>query len=338
MHRQEACALVEEANLAGARKFKACELLGITLRTLERWKKAGGLVDKRAQAQRSVSHSLSAEERQRVLAIAGSAEYADLPPCKIVPTLASKGIYVASESSFYRILRFAKQLTHRLQTKAPRHSRPQVYAASGPNQLWSWDITYMPSQVKGLFFYLYLAIDIYSRKIVGWRVHEQQSAELAALFIEEACIVEGISLEQLVLHADNGGPMKGMTMLAMLEKLGVTPSFSRPSVSDDNAYSESLFRTLKYHQSFPVAKKFADVSEASCWCERFVHWYNCEHLHSGIKFVTPQQRHNGEDVAILAKRDEVYAEAKLQNPRRWSGATRNWQPIGAVMLNPQAAA
>ena len=263
-----------------------------------------------------------------------SETYRDLPPCKIVPLLADEGLYLASESTFYRLLRAEGQLTHRLNTKPIKHHRPKPYEASGPNNVWSWDITYLPTQVRGLFFYLYLILDIYSRKIVGWSIHEAEGAEQAAALIEQTCIDEQVKQNQLVLHADNGGPMKGATMLARLETLGVLASFSRPSVSDDNPYSESLFKTLKYHSSFPVWTKFAVITDARQWCERFVLWYNTQHLHSALKFITPQQRHTGEDKALLAKRKVVYQLAKQEKPERWSRHTRNWNLPNIVTLNP----
>jgi putative transposase len=167
-----------------------------------------------------------------------------LPPCKIVPQLADTGQYIASESTFYRILREEKQLTHRQLSRPAKHSKPEAYIATSANQVWTWDITYLPSQTRGLYFYLYLIVDIFSRKIVGWSVHDVELSDLAASLIKQACLDENIPQGQVVLHSDNGGPMKGMTMRAMLESLGVLPSFSRPSVSDDNPYSEALFRTL----------------------------------------------------------------------------------------------
>jgi transposase InsO family protein len=164
--------------------------------------------------------------------------------------------------------------------------KPSGYKASAPNQVWSWDITYLARTIAGMFFRLYLVMDIYSRKIVGWEVHENERAEHAARLIRKACLAEGISEHGLVLHADNGSPMKGATMLATLQRLGVVPSFSRPSVSNDNSYSESLFGTMKYTPAFP-SKPFESLTAARDWVHGFVHWYNEEHRHSGIQFVAP---------------------------------------------------
>ncbi len=176
-------------------------------------------------------------------------------------------------------------------------------------------------------------LDIFSRKIVAWEVHESESAEHASVLIRKACLAEGIHQAGFVLHADNGGPMKGATMLAALQKLGVVPSFSRPSVSDDNPYSESLFRTLKYTPAYP-SKPFESIEAARQWVHSFVQWYNEEHRHSAICYVTPNQRHRGEDRDLLKQREAVYETARQQNPERWSGKTRNWNPVEEVWLNP----
>jgi putative transposase len=320
--------------VAGAVKRQACELLGVTIRTIERWEQPGGLIDKRKQAIHSPANKLSEEERGVVLAIANSKTYQNLPPCKIVPMLADEGRYVASESTFYRVLHAENQLTHRQLSRPARHHKPDAYEATGPNQVWTWDISYLPTQVRGIYFYLYMIVDIFSRKIVGWSVHEVESSVHAAALIKQACLDEKINRDQIVLHSDNGSSMKGATMLAMLQVLGVLPSFSRPSVSDDNPYSEALFKTLKYHVTFPKWTKFGSIDLARIWCEKFYFWYNRVHLHSALKFVTPLQRHSGEDEAIRHKRHLVYQIAKKQNPKRWSGNSRNWSLAKVVTLNP----
>ena len=333
--RLQALMLINEAVRHGARKSKACELLNLSVRTVVRWEKHGGLNDKRKEADRlAPKNKLTEEERQMILKKANSEQYCDLPPCKIVPLLANEGVYIASESSFYRVLREAKQLTHRQPTKGATRHKPRECVAYKANQVWSWDISYLPSQVIGQYFYLYFMMDIYSRKIVGWSIHEVEASEHSARLIKQSCLDEDVQESQLTLHSDNGSPMKGVTMLAMLERLGVTPSFSRPSVSDDNPYSESLFKTLKYHPNFPMTKKFETILEARAWTEKFVRWYNTQHLHSALKFITPLQRHSGEDKAILEKRHEVYEKAKARHPERWSGKTRNWIPDKIVTLNP----
>ena len=249
--------------------------------------------------------------------------------------MADRGLYIASESSFYRLLREVGQLQHRGRAASPatRH-RPKAYIADAPNQVWSWDITYLASQLKGVFFYLYLFMDIYSRKIVGWEVYETESSEQAANVLRKTKLAESMHpSDNIVLHSDNGGPMKGATMLATMQKLGVVPSFSRPSVSNDNAFSESLFKTLKYAPAYP-SKPFESVEGARQWMARFTEWYNHTHHHSGLKFVTPEQRHSGKDKAILKQRKAVYEKAKRKRPERWSGETRNWNHDAVVKLNP----
>ena len=333
--RQEIIALVEVACGSGARQSKACECIGISAKTYQRWCRPDNVRDGRLDAKHEPVNKLTKLECQRLITLANEPEYADLPPSKIVPKLADKGIYLASESTFYRVLKAAKQLNHRQKSRPPGScKKPRALTATGPNQLYSWDITYLPTAVKGVFLYLYLVMDIYSRKIVGWQVHDRESSTFAGELMTDICQREGISPDQVTLHSDNGSPMKGATMLATLQELGVTPSFSRPSVSNDNPYSESLFRTLKYVPEYP-GRPFSDLLEARRWVQRFVDWYNQVHLHSAINFVTPEQRHKGLDVKILANRKQVYKLAKSKYPERWSGNIRNWEPVGDVYLNPE---
>lgn len=333
--KQMAMVLIDEAVAAGARRHKACDVLGITDRTLRRWRRAGSLQDRRKGAPRTCPHALSDEEKSAIVAACNLPQYRSLPPGQIVPRLADEGIWHASESSFYRVLAEHGQC-HRLgRAKLPRKvAKPKALAAAIANQVWSWDITYLPTAIRGQFYRLYMVLDIYSRMIVGWEVHGEELASHASVLIEKACKRERVARDQLVLHADNGGPMKGATMLATLQKLGVVPSFSRPSVSDDNPYSESLFRTLKYTPSWPK-RPFQSLDEVRQWVQTFVTWYNTEHRHSGIRFVTPQQRHEGADTTLLSARSEVYEQAKAKHPNRWRGrAVRDWTPVGTVLLNP----
>lgn len=328
--------LLDEARDAGARLPKACHLLEISARTLQRWRENGEVKAdgrKEASAQREPANKLSAHERRQILEIANQPAFAHRPPSQIVPALADQGLYLASESSFYRVLREAGQLARRGKAKPPVRQRPMALQASAPNQLWSWDITYLATTIKGRFFYLYLILDVYSRKIVGWEVFETESAEQAAQVFRKTHLREGIRAETLVLHSDNGSPMKGATMLSTLQRLGIMPSFSRPSVSDDNPYSEALFKTLKYHPGFPD-KPFDSLYETREWVAGFQHWYNEVHRHSALKFVTPDQRHRGEDGVILQQRHALYEIAKVRHPERWSGPSRNWEPEKIVYLNP----
>jgi transposase InsO family protein len=322
------------AVLHGARQQQACEIIGITVRTLQYWR-VSGLEDQRQTVRKNPPNKLSDQERSEVLTICNSKEFMDVSPKQIVPVLADKGQFIASESTFYRILRAANQLHHRGRTAKPSsRKRPYPYTANGPNQLWSWDITYLASIIKGRFFYLYLFMDIYSRKIVGWEVYENESSEQAADVLRKTRLKESLPINhELVLHSDNGGPMKGATMLATMQKMGIVPSFSRPSVSNDNPFSESLFKTLKYVPVYPT-KPFESVVEARQWVSTFCYWYNHLHRHSGLKFVTPVQRHLGKDRAILEGRKRVYEAAKKVHPERWSGKTRNWNHEATVELNP----
>jgi len=332
--RDQIMALVSEALVAGARQGPACAAISLSERTLQRWQRdrLGG--DQRPLRVQAPKNRLSLLERERLLTVANSGEFGHLSPSQIVPILADRGQYIASESTFYRVLRAENQLAHRGAERPaqPRH-KPRALSATVPNALFSWDITYLPTQVKGIYFYLYLFMDIFSRKIVGWQVYDAESSELASEVMRDICERENIAPNQVVLHSDNGSPMKGATMLATLQALGVMPSFSRPAVSNDNPYSESLFKTLKYRPTYPC-RSFENIIAARQWVGTFVHWYNHEHRHSAIRFVTPAERHAGLDAALLHQRANVYEAAKKRHPERWSGTTRNWQPVGVVHLNP----
>ena len=335
--RQYYASLIDEAVVSGATKENACKEIGLSIRTLQRWRKEGEIrADKRPTAHRPApSNKLTEDERQTILDTCNQKEYASLPPSQIVPMLADNGQYLASESSFYRILQARDQLTHRGKAK-PKGSnvKPKGFVATTPNEVWTWDISYCPSTVIGRFFYLYMIIDIFSRKIVGWEVHDSESGEHSASLLERTLWAEKCVDKGVVLHSDNGSPMKCLTMQAKMLDMGVIGSRSRPGVSNDNPYSESLFRTVKYCRRWP-SEGFKTLDEARAWVKEFAQWYNTEHRHSRIKFVTPEQRHNGEDKAILAKRRSLYAHAKESTPNRWSKQTRNWEQIGDVELNPE---
>jgi len=327
--------LVDEAVTDGASEARVCREIGLAATTLQRWRKKNIGEDGRAGPKSPPSNKLSAQERQRVIDLACSPEFRDLSPKQIVPRLADQETYVASEATFYRVLREGGLQKHRGRAKAPtKRHRPPVKIADGPCQLWSWDITYLRGPIRGTFFYLYFIMDVWSRKIVGWAVHFTESAEHAADLISASCRAEGIEPDQMILHSDNGAPMKGATMLATLRQLGVLPSFSRPRVSDDNPYSESLFRTLKYRPAYP-SSPFATLGAASDWVTSFVGWYNQEHLHSGIRFVTPSDRHAGRHHDVLHLRRAVYEAARERCPGRWRGPIRNFDPIETVTLNPE---
>ncbi|MCK5905218.1 MAG: IS3 family transposase, partial [Gammaproteobacteria bacterium] len=332
LERNKIIELIQEANAKGAGLKKACKEAGITLRTYRRWYKQGKIQsDKRPDCHHPApANKLTDEEKKTILNVCNQPEYASLPPSQIVPLLLDKGIYYASESSFYRLLRAEGQLNHRGRAVAPKKSnKPTTHVAIKANQVWSWDITYLASPVKGQYYYLYLFIDIYSRKIIDCEVHEKECGVLASELVQRAMLKEQCFNKPLVLHSDNGAPMKARTMKAKLEELGILSSYSRPRVSNDNPFSEALFRTLKYDGSWP-SSGFSSLSDARDWVQRFVDWYNNAHKHSQLNFVSPAERHADLDTDILAKRKTVLEAAKEAKPHRWSGNVRNCEPIGDV--------
>ena len=338
--RERAILLIDEAVKDGANRKSACEILSISERTWFRWVREhntkGISEDRRPSADHShPDNRIPDDVRSQIVDICNSPEYASMAPCEIVPALADKGIYIASESTFYRILREQKMLNHRGRAAAPSRNHPTTYCATAPNQVWMWDITYLNGPHKGSFYYLYLFSDLYDRSIVGWEIYEEENAEHASDLIRRITVAQGrLTTHPLVLHSDNGSPMKGATMLATLYQLGITPSNSRPRVSNDNPYAESLFKTLKYRPNYQP-RGFATLEEARQWVMYFVNWYNHDHHHSGLNFLTPEQRRSGRGDEILASRHAVYEAARAEHPERWKGRkTRNWTLPGRVYLNP----
>ena len=326
--------LIDKAVESGARLNKAADIMGLSARSIIRWRKQSGGQDQRKGPLKAPANKLSEQQRQQILDTANSASFRDLSPKQIVPKLADQGVYLASESTFYRVLKEHKMLTHRQASKPAENHRPKEHVATGPRQVWSWDITYLQTSVKGLFFYLYMIVDVWSRKVIAAQVFAEESMDHSSMLLAHACMIHGVQPDKLVLHSDNGGPMKGATMLATLHKLRVVPSFSRPSVSNDNPYSESLFRTMKYRPEYP-SKPFGDIEQAQSWVDGFVFWYNTQHMHSSIRYVTPDDRHFGREEHILANRRKVYEKARSRNPNRWSKNIRNWNPVHQVWLNPE---
>ncbi len=332
--RQQFIAWINEAVAAGARRAVACREVELSVRTWQRWQTSPE--DQRTTAIRpEPTNRLRVEEEQQIRAVCHQPEYANLPPSQIVPRLADKGVYLASESTFYRVLRRHGEVHHRGRCLKPgRVKPPTTFTASGPCQVWTWDITWLPSWVRGRWYYLYLVEDVFSRKITGAEVHETESGELAAALMQRTVLRERCYRQPQVLHADNGAAMKSQTLQVKLAELNISPSHSRPRVSNDNAYVESLFRTLKYVPQWP-SSGFNHLEEARVWVDKFTRWYNEEHRHSGIGYVTPLQRHTGEDKALLAQRYKVYQAARAANPTRWSRQTRNWEWQESVTLNPE---
>lgn len=325
---------INEAVSAGARLAVACREVELSQRTWRRWQQSPR--DRRPEAVRPVpANKLSPDEERQIISVCHQPEYASLPPSQIVPKLADKGIYLASESTFYRVLHRSHEAHRRGRQQQPKRGAPPLtHVAEKPCQVWVWDITWLPSVVRGRWFYLYLILDIYSRKITGYEVYESESGEQAAALMQRTVLREGCWRQPLVLHADNGAAMKSQTLQMKLHELNITPSHSRPRVSNDNAYAESVFRTLKYVPQWP-SSGFKTLTDAREWVNKLTRWYNDSHLHSGIGYVTPSQRHRGDDIVLLAQRDTVYKAAKATRPERWSGKTRNWQRKATVTLNPE---
>jgi transposase InsO family protein len=309
--------------------------MGLDVRTYQRWlKQPDGGEDRRCGPRHSPKNRLTERERVKVVETLNSPEYRNLSPKQVVPALADMGTYLASESTMYRILREEKLGAHRSASKPASVTKPRELVATGPDQVFSWDITYLRGPVAGQFFYLYMVVDVWSRKIVGWAVHESESSDHAAVLFTELCQQLGLPEGQVTLHADRGSPMKGATLKATLERLGILTSFSRPRVCDDNPFSEALFRTLKYRPEYPT-KPFDSLEAARTWVAGFVRWYNTQHKHSAIGFVTPEDRHSRADSAILVRRRQVYELARRRHPERWTRHTRRWESPEVVYLNPE---
>jgi transposase InsO family protein len=322
--------LIEEAHDNGARYFRACEVVGISVRTLQRWRREG-LKDCRKGAVRRQVRKLSPEQIEEIISVCTERRFYDDTPHEIVSKLLSEGRYIASVKTFYRVLRKRGLLHHRSNTGLRKASSPlPEKIATGPNQIFCWDITYIPTKVKGQFFYAYVVIDIFDRYIVGFSVHEEESAEHSKTLFEG--LMKGRSINLTTLHSDNGRPMTGITLLSFLHELRVPVSRSRPRISNDNPFIESFFKTVKYSCRYP--RRFRDLNHARVWLADFVRWYNTEHLHSGIDYVTPEQMRTGEAVGIFRVRNETMKNAKVKYPERWgSRATRTWGAPDKVILN-----
>lgn len=336
--RREAIELIDEAVVAGARIAKACEIVGITDRTYRTWKNAGRLEDRRTTCERPTpARALSQEEREAVLKRFCEPDVCDMTPERAVPQLLDQGEYLASASTVRRLLKKADLMTKRngMRTARPRKG-PTSYRATGPNQVWTWDITYFKdARYSGRFFYGYVIVDVFSRYMIAAEVYPADNAEFAREFLRKAFEKHCIHPRQLVLHSDNGASMKAAGTLALLKERGITFSHNRPRVSNDNPYSESLFKTLKYMGRYPGGG-FGSIEHCRQWLNDFAIRYNGEHLHSGINYVTPKSRHEGEDVEILRRRKETLEQARAKHPERWiQGKTLNCEPAGEQWLNPE---
>ncbi len=288
-------------------------MIGLNRKTIHSWRREG-LQDHRKGSARFVPHRLKDTEEEAILAICNSEKYCDMPPAMIVALLAQENTYIASESTFYRVMRKKQLLAHRQKSKAPRKGKqPDRIEVTGPNQVWAWDITWLKTDVKGLFHYAYTIIDLYDRSIVGWTIEDQESDHHAHKLFSR--IIRDMKVIPEIVHADNGNSMRGMTLAAFLDSLFISRSYSRPRVSNDNAFIESWHKTLKYSIGYPDF--FPTIENARTWYANFINWYNTAHLHSALGYVTPKQHRSGESEKLYAMRNETLLLAYLANPDRW---------------------
>ena len=265
--------------------------------------------------ERISSRALTTPERRQVLEILHDPRFVDLAPAEVYATLLDEGQYVCSERTMYRILSESQEVRERRNPlRHPPHAAPELLATR-PNEVWSWDITKLLGPTKWTYFYLYVILDIFSRYVVGWMVAYRQSAALAQRLIEESCARQGIAPGQLTVHADRGGPMIAKPMALLLADLGVAKTHSRPHVSNDNPYSESQFKTLKYRPGFP--DRFGCLEDTRAFCRVFFPWYNTEHRHSGIGLLTPHDLHYGLATVRVNQRAATLTTAYAAHPERF---------------------
>lgn len=279
------------------------------------------------------SHALSEDERQAVLDLLHGQRFVDRPPADVVATLLDEGRYLCSTRTMYRILDGKKEVKERRNQRAhPIYEKPELLATR-PNEVWSWDITKLKGPVKWTYYQLYVILDIFSRYVVGWMVAERESSELAKRLIRESCLKQEVLSDQLTLHADRGSSMKSKPVAMMLSDLGVTKTHSRPHVSNDNPYSESHFKTLKYRPGFP--ERFGSLQDARTFCQEFFTWYNTQHHHSGIAWLTPEDMHYGRAKQIVQVRQLALDEAFARHPERFRNRPPQAAiPPDAVWINP----
>lgn len=307
--------------------------MGITANTYRNWLKNGSGEDRRTTADKTnPSNKLSEKECSEVLEILYSEEFGDKSPHKVVPLLADRGKYICSESTMYRVLDEEKANKRRTQKRKDDTVRlkPNL-VAQRPGQVINWDITYLPSSVKGVFYKALVLIDMFSRKIVNFRIFHQDTLENTRNHIRSVFVDNGLTIPEWI-HGDNGSTLKGQTLASMLRSLGVIQSHSRPNVSNDNAYIESFFGTLKTDFRYPSGG-FRTIEDSEKWMESFIRWYNDE-PHSGINYVSPNQRHEGLDKEILEKRKKVFEKAREKYPERFGKRIRKIEYQGVVTLIP----
>ncbi len=276
--------------------------------------------------------ALSAAEKAQVREELNSERFQDQAPREVYATLLDEERYLCSVSTMYRILaEHAEVRERRNQLRHPAYQKPELLA-TGPNQVWSWDITKLRGPSKGVYYYLYVMLDIYSRYVVGWLLAEVESAELAEQLIAETCAKQGVPRAQLTIHADNGSPMIAKSVASLLADLGVAKSHSRPHVANDNPYSEAQFKTLKYRPDYP--DRHASSADARQWARSFFAWYNNEHHHTGLGLLTPAMVHTGQAEAVRQKRQAVLQQAYLAHPERFvHGQPQPAELPAAVWIN-----
>jgi putative transposase len=310
---------------------RACDVLDVPRSTLYRARQPRPEPKPRP----TPSHALTEAERTGVREVLNSERFMDQAPRQVYAALLDEGRYLASVSTMYRVLRVHDEVCERRAVRQhPVYTKPELLA-TGPNQVWSWDITVMRGPVKWAHFALYTVLDIFSRYVVGWMIAETQTSELARQLVSESARKQGIEPGQLTLHSDNGTPMKGKPLVALLDDLGIDRSHSRPHTSDDNPFSEAQFKTMKYRPDYP--DRFPDIDAARQWARTFFDWYNEEHYHSGLNLLTPASVHYGEAEAIRDQRQVTMAAAYAANPRRFAaGLPQVKGAPDAVWINPPA--
>jgi len=279
------------------------------------------------------ARALLAEERQVVLEVLHEPRFVDLAPAEVYATLLDEDRYLCSERTMYRVLVEHQEVRERRdQCRHPRHAAPELLATR-PNELWSWDITKLLGPSKWTYFYLYVLLDVFSRYVVGWMLAHRELARLAEQLITECCERQGIAPGQLTVHADRGAAMTSKPVTLLLADLGVTKSHSRPHVSNDNPFSESQFKTLKYRPDFP--ERFGSIEHGRSFCGDFFPWYNTEHHHVGLGLFTPHDVHHGLAAAKHEQRALVLADAFARHPERFpNGQPRPKEVPTAVWINP----
>lgn len=307
-------AVTELSSVVGA--SRACDALALSRATYYRRSSGEPHTPQQVRTRRS-PRRLTPVERANVLSTLNSERFADCSPSQVYATLLDEGVYHCSISTMYRILRAERQVRERrAQLQRPQYTKPELLATA-PNEVWSWDITRLHGPVKWSYFQLYVILDIYSRYVVGWLVAPRESEALAVRLLEETCRKQQITRNQLTIHADRGSSMTSKSVAFLLADLGVDKTHSRPHVSNDNPYSESQFKTMKYRPEFP--RRFASIEEARLFCRRFFNWYNGQHRHSGIGLMTPAMMHHGEAEEITTRRAGVLALAYAARPDRFVG-------------------